>query len=140
MVCLGNICRSPLAEGILRSKLKKNTIIDSAGTGSWHAGENPDQRSIKVAKNHGINISQLKARQIKPTDFDDFDLIFVMDESNYNDVIKLTTSFEQQSKIKKILRDSDVPDPYWGSDEDFENVFQLLDIAIDKIIVQHNLL
>lgn len=140
MVCLGNICRSPLAEGIMRSKLGGQILIDSAGTGDWHAGEHPDRRAITVAKKHGVDISKLKARQVSPSDFDEFDLIFAMDESNFRNLQNLTSDSNQKSKIKMILGDSDVPDPYWGDAADFENVFQLLDAAIDKVIEQFKLI
>ena len=89
MVCLGNICRSPLAEGIMRVKLSKDFIVDSAGTGGWHAGELPDKRSISTAKNRGLDITSQKARQFKISDFDTFDYIYVMDNSNYKDVMAL---------------------------------------------------
>src|SRR5207253_406313 len=94
-VCLGNICRSPLAEGILRDKLKSRNVeveIDSAGTASYHVGEPPDERAIKIAKKYGVDISKLRGRQFSAKDFDDFDLIYVMDNSNYTDVIALAKS------------------------------------------------
>lgn len=132
MVCLGNICRSPLAEGIFRSKLDNSFTVDSAGTGDWHVGEKPDKRSQAVAKNHGIDISQLRARQITYQDFDEFDYIFVMDRANYDNVVSLTKNSAQKQKVKMILEDGkNVPDPYYGEEEDFESVFQLLDSAID---------
>lgn len=127
MVCLGNICRSPLAEGILRSKLNEDFHIDSAGTGDWHVGNFPDKRSISVAKKYGIDISAQRARQFNPKDFDDFDLIYVMDESNLEDVISLAKTEIHKSKVKLILGDKNVPDPYYGSEEGFENVFKMLD-------------
>lgn len=133
MVCLGNICRSPLAEGILRSKLNGKFYVDSAGTGNWHVGNCPDKRSIEVAKKHGIDISAQRARQFNSKDFDAFDLIYVMDESNFQDVISLAKTEIHKSKVKLILgeweelNDKNVPDPYYGGDEGFENVFQMLD-------------
>jgi len=139
MVCLGNICRSPLAEGIMRSKLGDQILIDSAGTGNWHEGEHPDHRAIAVAKNHGVDISKLRARQVCESDFDEFDLIFAMDASNFRNLQNLASNPNQKSKIKMILGDSDVPDPYWGSAADFEHVFQLLDAAIDEVIEQFRL-
>lgn len=139
MVCLGNICRSPLAEGIMRSKLGDRILIDSAGTGDWHAGEHPDKRAITAAKNHGVDISKLRARQVKASDLDEFDLIFAMDESNYLNLQAMTSNPDQKSKIKMILGDSNVPDPYWGDAADFENVFRLLDAAIDGVIEQYQL-
>ena len=106
MVCLGNICRSPLAEGILRSKLDSNFIIDSAGTGGWHAGESPDQRSIETAKQNNIDISHQKARKFSIADFDSFDYIYVMDQSNYKDVINLAPNKAAKAKVALILSDS----------------------------------
>jgi protein-tyrosine phosphatase len=104
MVCLGNICRSPLAEGILKSKLDpKKFEIDSAGTGSWHVGEKPDHRSIEVAKNHQIDISCQKARHFNNKDFENFDLIFVMDDKNYQDVLSLAPDTNSKNKIFKIV-------------------------------------
>lgn len=101
MVCLGNICRSPLAHGILEHLAKENGLdweIDSAGTGSWHIGHKPDRRSIAVAKSYGVDISSQRARQFEINDFDRYDFIFVMDENNYKDVIALAKS--QEEKIK----------------------------------------
>ncbi len=149
MVCLGNICRSPLAEGILASKLPKDKFkIDSAGTGSWHIGKQPDQRSIATAKKNGLDISDQRARQFKTSDFDKFDHIFVMDNSNYNDVIALARTEEQKAKVDLILNalfpgeNVDVPDPYYGSQFGFDSVYQMLDEACDnlaqKLIAQHS--
>lgn len=134
MVCLGNICRSPLAEGILRSKLDSNFIIDSAGTGGWHAGESPDQRSIETAKQNNIDISHQKARKFSIADFDLFDYIYVMDQSNYKNVINLAPNKVSKAKVTLILGDSkEVPDPYYGGQEGFENVYYLLDQACEEI-------
>ena len=134
MVCLGNICRSPLAEGIMRSKLTADYYIDSSGTGGWHAGEAPDKRSIQTALNYDIDISKQSARKFSITDFDTFDLIYVMDQSNYKDVINLAPNEAAKSKVALILGDSkEVPDPYYGGQEGFENVYYLLDQACEKI-------
>jgi protein-tyrosine phosphatase len=134
MVCLGNICRSPLAEGIMRSKLTTDYYIDSAGTGGWHAGEAPDKRSIPTARNHGIDISKQSARKFSITDFDTFDVIFVMDQSNYKDVINLAPNEAAKSKVQLLLDNSkEVPDPYYGTLEDFEQVYQLLNQACETI-------
>jgi protein-tyrosine phosphatase len=142
MVCLGNICRSPLAEGILRSKAEKlglSVSIDSAGTSNYHIGQYPDKRAIANAKKHGIDISKLKARQFKPDDFDKFDLIFVMDESNYNKVVSHARHEDDIKKVELILNrivppnNSSVPDPYFGDEDGFEHVFQLLDKACEQI-------
>ena len=139
MVCLGNICRSPLAEGILRSKLDENYFVDSAGTGNWHVGQPPDKRSVAVAKKYGIDISQQRARQFSPKDFEDFDLIFVMDESNFEDVISLTENENHKSKVKFILENPEnknVPDPYYGGEEEFETVYRILDDATNEFITK----
>jgi protein-tyrosine phosphatase len=140
MVCLGNICRSPLAEGILQSKLsKKDFIVDSAGTGDWHIGHAPDPRSIRVAKNHRLDITNLKGRQFSEKDFHDFDYIFVMDNQNYKDVVKLTNKTELKQKVKLILNEIfpnenvDVPDPYFGLQDGFEKVYAMLDEACEVI-------
>ena len=139
MVCLGNICRSPLAEAIMRSKLSEDFIVDSAGTGGWHAGELPDKRSITIAKNKGLDITNQKARQFKVSDFETFDYIYVMDNSNYKDVLALAPNEEAKSKVKLILNEIfpnenvDVPDPYYGGQDGFENVFDMLDQACEEI-------
>ncbi len=143
MVCLGNICRSPMAEGILKekaSKLNIEVLVDSAGTSSWHAGEKPDDRSVLKSKEHGVDISEQKARQFVVEDFELFDIIFVMDTSNYEDVISLAQNEDQKSKVKLILTEDpdskirSVPDPYFGAEDGFENVFQMLDKALDFFI------
>lgn len=137
MVCLGNICRSPLAEGILKAKLPKDYVVDSAGTGAWHTGQQPDKRSIATAKNRGLDITNQRARQFKVSDFDTFDYIYVMDNSNYKDVLYLAPT--EESKVKLILNEIfpnenvDVPDPYYGGDDGFENVFDMLDQACEAI-------
>lgn len=139
MVCLGNICRSPLAEGIMRSKLSEDFMVDSAGTGGWHAGELPDKRSISIAKNRGLDITNQRARQFKKSDFDTFDHIFVMDNSNYKDVLALAPNEEAKLKVKLILNEIfpnenvDVPDPYYGGQDGFENVFDMLNQACEEI-------
>lgn len=139
MVCLGNICRSPLAEGILRSKLSEKFIVDSAGTGGWHAGELPDKRSIAIAKLKGLDISNQRARQFKISDFTTFDHIFVMDNTNFKEVLALAPNEATKSKVKLILNEispndnNDVPDPYYGGIDGFENVYNMLDQACDEI-------
>lgn len=139
MVCLGNICRSPLAEGILKSKVSKNIKVDSAGTAAWHSGNLPDKRSIAVAKIHGIDLTDQRARQFLVEDFDRFDYIYVMEKSNYVNVCKLAPNIEAIDKVELILNEShpgkdlEVPDPYYGGDDGFENVFQMLDEACNRI-------
>jgi protein-tyrosine phosphatase len=141
MVCLGNICRSPLAQGILEQKIKEHQLewkVDSAGTGSWHAGEMPDKRSIQVAHENGIDITNQCARQIISNDLDHFDLILAMDVSNYNDILRLCKSEEQSSKVHILLNylyegeNRSVPDPYFAGG--FDKVYTLLDIALEKFV------
>ena len=140
MVCLGNICRSPLAEGILKSKLPNDRFtIDSAGTAAYHIGSKPDSRSIAVAYKYGIDITNLRGRQFEYKDFDAFDLIYAMDESNYNHIIAMAKNKDEASKVKLILNviasgeNLSVPDPYYGGDQGFENVYQMLNQACEKI-------
>lgn len=143
MVCLGNICRSPVAEGILRAKARDRKLpikTDSAGTSDYHIGEAPDERSRKNALKNGIDISDLRARQFSRNDFDHFDRIYVMDQSNYRDVLHIGKNHPQISKAKLILdeifpgKSEAVPDPYFGGSEGFQLVFDLLDKACNKII------
>lgn len=140
MVCLGNICRSPLAHGILESKLPTHQFyVDSAGTANYHVGEAPDRRSIAVAKSHGIDISHQRGQQFKASFFDIYDFIYVMDESNYNNVIALARNSNDISKVKLIMEEDVstkvkyVPDPYYGDNSGFEYVFKLLNQVCDKI-------
>ena len=149
MVCLGNICRSPMAEGLLASKLpSKKFIVDSAGTGNWHVGRQPDDRSIATAKKNGIDISHQKGIHFKPTFFDIYDYIYVMDNSNYDDVIQQATSEAQKRKVKLLLDELfpgdnvDVPDPYYGLQNGFDLVYEMLDeatgILAKKLIEKHS--
>jgi protein-tyrosine phosphatase len=146
MVCLGNICRSPLAEGILRHLATARDLVievDSCGTANYHVGDKPDSRSIKKAKEYGIDISNLRGRQFQIADFDFFDLIYVMDQSNYNNVITLARNEQDKQKVKLILNEisdnnSEVPDPYYGEADGFEHVYQLLDEACKNIILKLN--
>ncbi|MGK4567288.1 low molecular weight protein-tyrosine-phosphatase [Flavobacterium sp. 3HN19-14] len=140
MVCLGNICRSPLAEGILASKLPKNKFrIDSAGTGDFHVGKQPDHRSISIAKKNGLDISIQRARHFSKDDFAIYDHIYVMDGSNYRDVIRHAPNETAKGKVKLILdelfpgENVDVPDPYFGLDNGFVTVYQMLDEACTLI-------
>ncbi|MCK0136755.1 low molecular weight protein-tyrosine-phosphatase [Arenibacter sp. S6351L] len=139
MVCLGNICRSPLAEGILKSKLDKETIqVDSAGTASYHVGKKPDSRSISIAKKYGIDISQQRCRQFTAKDFDEFDLIYAMDRSNYENIIALAENETEIAKVNLLLHKSnvankEVPDPYYGGEDGFEKIFHLIDSACSLI-------
>ena len=139
MVCLGNICRSPLAHGILESKLPADEFyVESAGTGDYHIGSPPDPRSIKVARENGIDISSQQCQQFKVSDFDTFDIIYVMDESNFNNVVKLARAQYDSAKVKLILENtnslvSEIPDPYFGEEKDFQHVFTLLNDACGAI-------
>ena len=135
MVCLGNICRSPLAQGILNSKITSNTFVDSAGTAAYHVGNPPDPRSTEIAKQKGIDISQYRARKFTKEDFTKFDQIFVMDQSNFEDVIRLAETKAEQDKVSLILPfEQELPDPYYGGKEGFEYCYSLLDKACDQII------
>lgn len=145
MVCLGNICRSPLAEGILKEKVKAQGLdwqVDSAGTGSWHAGDLPDRRSIQVAKKYGIDITDQRARQFSAADLVDYDLILAMDVSNYKNILSLDLKDKHHDKVKLLLDYApelgiqEVPDPYWN-DDGFEQVYQMIDQATDKLIEHH---
>ncbi|TXB61753.1 low molecular weight protein-tyrosine-phosphatase [Phaeodactylibacter luteus] len=143
MVCLGNICRSPLAQGILEAKAASQHLaveVDSAGTSHWHAGEKPDPRSVYTAAQHGLDISGQRARQFTPNDFRSYDLILAMDQSNYDDILRLAPDETAQKKVKKIMdfvpgaqAGSNVPDPYWD-DDGFEKVYEMLDQACEGII------
>ena len=140
MVCLGNICRSPLAEGILASKLSSdNFTVDSAGTGDYHIGKKPDSRSIEIAKLNGLDISKQKAKQFTAQDFIDYDYIFAMDNSNYQNILALAPNLKAKEKVKLILNElfenenADVPDPYFGLENGFEIVYNMLDEVCDKI-------
>lgn len=143
MVCLGNICRSPLADGLLRRKVEENqldVVVDSAGTSAYHSGEAPDKRMILTANNRGTSIDFLRARTFVKSDFKEFDLIYVMDKSNMSDVLELSVNESDTAKVKLILNESDpgsdaeVPDPYFGGLEGFEQVYDILDKATDSII------
>jgi len=145
MVCLGNICRSPLAEGILRKKAaeaKLDILIDSAGTSGYHAGECPDARSIANAGKYGVDIANLCSRQFTLEDFDLFDHIYVMDSSNYGNVLTLARNQQDRNKVELLLnilypeKDMIVPDPYFGGEEGFDQVYHLLDKACEKLVLK----
>ena len=142
MVCLGNICRSPLAEGILRHKAQAAGLdwqIDSAGTGHWHVGDPPDPRSAATARLHGLDISQQRGRQFQQADFQRFDQIFVMDTQNLRDVLRWASDEADRAKVALILDEihpgqaRSVPDPYWD-DDGFEAVYSMLDDACSAYI------
>lgn len=142
MVCLGNICRSPLAEGILSDKVNPRHIhVDSAGTAGYHIGKKPDHRSIAVAQKYNIDISQQRCRQFSKEDFKNFDVIYAMDRSNYNNIITLADNKKDIDKVKLLLEvtsfeDQEVPDPYYDTDKGFEHVFYLIDTACTHIAKQ----
>jgi protein-tyrosine phosphatase len=138
MVCLGNICRSPLAHGILEHMAKEkglNWEVDSAGTGNWHVGEGPDGRSTRTARNHGIDISGQVCRLFSISDFDEFDHIFVMDKSNLSDILAMARTQEDAKKVRLLLGDKIVPDPYYNDDQ-FEPVFKMIEEGCKEIIKQ----
>jgi protein-tyrosine phosphatase len=138
MVCLGNICRSPIAEGVLQHLADERGLdwhIDSAGTGGWHVGEGPDRRSVRTANSHGIDISRQVCRKFRKSDFEDFDHIFVMDKSNLHDVTALAPDNKSIAKVQLLLGDKDVPDPYYD-DALFEPVFRMVEDGCEKIIQQ----
>jgi protein-tyrosine phosphatase len=144
-VCLGNICRSPLGEGILRqlvveAGLSSKIETDSAGTGGWHEGEPPDVRSIAVGRKHGIDISAQRARKLRPGDFGAFDLILAMDRSNLKDILNLAPP-ERRAGIHLFMEYAgggtrDVPDPYYGDARDFQQVYEMLRDGCERLIPQ----
>jgi protein-tyrosine phosphatase len=136
MVCLGNICRSPLAEGVMQHLVDMHHLdwkIDSAGTGGWHVGEGPDRRSVRAARDHGIDISKQVCRKFRQSDFVDFDHIFVMDRNNLSDVLALAPDEQSANKVKLLLGDKEVPDPYYD-DNQFEPVFELIEGGCKDIV------
>ncbi|MDA9333833.1 low molecular weight phosphotyrosine protein phosphatase [Polaribacter sp.] len=140
MVCLGNICRSPIAEGVLQSKVNSDLVfVDSAETAAYHVGNAPDKRSIHIASKYNVNLKNQKARKFTATDFDSFDTIYAMDESNYQNIIKLAKNNSHISKVKLILNEvnplsnQSVPDPYYGGTQGFEKVYMMLEEACSII-------
>ncbi|MGN6423816.1 MAG: low molecular weight protein-tyrosine-phosphatase [Asticcacaulis sp.] len=146
-VCLGNICRSPLAEGVFRHRAQAlgvadRFVIDSAGCGGWHKGEPPDRRSIAVAARHGVDLSAQCARQVKPVDFDAFDLILGLDRDNVRHLERMASGqIPGRARVALYLEEAlgmrdDVPDPYYGSDRDFEAVYRLCDQASGALLTK----
>lgn len=142
MVCLGNICRSPMAEGIMRQKIEKyglDAVVNSCGTASYHIGESPDHRGIQTLHNYDIDISQHRGQQFKVSDFDDYDLIFAMDTSNYSNLVAKARNQKDKDKIKLLMDETHpgqqkvVPDPYYGSLENFEETYSLVDGACEHL-------
>jgi protein-tyrosine phosphatase len=143
MVCLGNICRSPIADGLLRKKVEEHGLdieVDSAGTSAHHVGEKPDERMRKTAKSFGTPIDFLRARQFTIEDFDAFDIIYAMDQSNYNNIITLAKNDADKAKVKLFLNElypnenRAVPDPYFGGEQGFIDVYKMVDATTDKIL------
>ncbi|MEJ8842476.1 low molecular weight protein-tyrosine-phosphatase [Lacibacter sp. H375] len=146
MVCLGNICRSPLAEGVLQHKAWNAGLqwsVESAGTGAWHTGEPPHHLSIKVAKHNGVDISKQRARQFVKEDFLNYDFIYVMDSSNYIDVKQMSGKFWKEEKVDLLLNElypgenRAVPDPWYGKEDGYHTVYEMIDKACDKIIEKY---
>jgi protein-tyrosine phosphatase len=140
MVCLGNICRSPLAEGVMQHLSDEQHLgwfVDSAGTGGWHVGEGPDSRSTSVARKHGIDISKQVCRKFRPRDFEEFDHIYVMDKNNLQDVLALAPDETSTDKVKLLLGDKEVPDPYYDNSM-FEPVFELIEGGCKDIVRELN--
>ncbi len=143
-VCLGNICRSPTADGVLRkmvqeAKLGDKVVVDSAGTGAWHVGEAPDPRTVKTASKRGYDLSVLRARQVTKQDFTECDLIFAMDKSNLKNLEALRpkgSKAELHLFLKKFgLEEEEVPDPYYGGAEGFDHVLDLVETACTALMV-----
>ena len=145
MVCLGNICRSPLAEGIMQSKIEREDLkwtVDSAGTSSYHAGDLPDPRSIQIALSRGLDIRGQRSRQFRLEDFQQFDFVYVMDKRNFSNVQALALNEKDAEKVVMIMdsvfpgKGIEVPDPYWDN-EGFAMVYDMLDRACEAIIAKH---
>lgn len=140
MVCLGNICRSPLAEGVMQHLVKQNGLdweVDSAGTGNWHIGEGPDKRSTRTAREQGIDISKQVCRLFRISDFDTFDHILVMDKSNLSDILAMARNAEDKKKVSLLLGDKIVPDPYYD-DTQFLPVFKMIEQGCKDFIKKYN--
>lgn len=143
LVCLGNICRSPMAEGILRDMIRKQGLrwsTDSAGTSDYHTGEAPDKRAVKAMRDRGIDISDLRARQLRSRDFEEFDLLLAMDASNLRNMRAVAPSAALAEKAKLIMDFApdhalrEVPDPYFGGDEGFVEVYDMLSVACANLL------
>lgn len=142
-VCLGNICRSPLAEGVMRQLLVERGLldrieVDSAGTGAWHAGEAPDPRSAEVARRHGVSLDGQRARQVEDDDFEDFDLLLAMDTQNESDLLA-RSPMEFADRIVRLRAydpqgDGDVPDPYYGGPQGFELMYAMIHRSCEALL------
>lgn len=149
MVCLGNICRSPMADGWLRHKVKLHDLsieVDSAGTANYHVGEKPDHRMRRLSLEYGVSIDQLRARQFSVADFDNYDIIFAMDQNNEQNILRLARTENDKQKVKLLLnelhpdQDLEVPDPYYGTDANFKEVIELLDHATNAFLLNRQLI
>lgn len=139
MICLGNICRSPLAEGIMQHLANEqglNWTVDSAGTGNWHVGQCPDHRSVKTARSFGVDISQQVCRQFSVSDFDEFDLLIAMDKNNLRNVLSLARNEKDAAKVRLLLNNEEVPDPYYDNNQ-FEPVYHLIESGCRAIIKEY---
>ena len=145
MVCLGNICRSPMADGLMRKKVEKarlDIIVDSAGTSGLHTGEAPDHRMRQTAQKFGTPIDTLRARKFVAEDFDRFDLIFAMDKSNLSNILQLARTEKDKQKVHLLLNmshpgmDLEVPDPYYGGEQGFIDVYNMLDEATECVVTK----
>jgi protein-tyrosine phosphatase len=143
-VCLGNICRSAIAEGVLRNKIQEQALdieVESAGTANYHVGSAPDKRMQQKAIEHGLNISNQRGRQFAVSDFDEFDYIFAMDESNRDNIVRLARNNEDISNVELFLnlshpnQDLSVPDPYYGGEQGFEDVYQMINTACNDFLI-----
>lgn len=138
-VCLGNICRSPLAEGILRHRIEAAGLsaavsVDSAGTASWHTGKSPDPRSIAIAARNGIDLTSQRARQVAPADFTCFDMILAMDADNLTE-LRARAPAGSRTQLRRFLG-RDVPDPYYGGPDGFDHVFRMLDKGCAALVAE----
>jgi len=149
MVCLGNICRSPMADGWLRHKVKLHGLaveVDSAGTANYHVGEKPDHRMRRISLEYGVSIDELRARQFTTADFDHYDIIFAMDKSNEQNILRLARNENDKQKVKLFLnelypgKDLEVPDPYYGTELNFKEVIELLDQATNAFLINNQLI
>lgn len=147
MVCLGNICRSPIAEGVMQSVLKKNNLagkVDSAGILSYHSGQAPDERAVKISGDFSVDISSQRARQMQPSDFKNYDLIFAMDRTVHKSILDMTKDENLQNKVHLFMEyagypaGTEVPDPYYSGMEAFQHVYDLVNDACEKIILKLN--
>jgi protein-tyrosine phosphatase len=135
-VCMGNICRSPTAEGVMRRLIESAGLdieVESAGTGGWHAGEPPDERAATAAARRGVTLEGA-ARQVRPADFDRFDLLVAMDRGNLRELLALAPDDEAREKVRLLVADADVPDPYYGGDRGFENVLDMVEAACRELL------